>query len=88
MTYVAKDKVDMLTYLQVLHPVFTWNPPALVPLDFFSDNFGVAIGTGQLVEYVWMSAAMIDCIVLLTHYKRHEMLELHDRQRISSSNYA
>lgn len=88
MTYVFKDKGDMLTYLQVLHPVFTWSPPALVALDILFGTFGVDIGTGQLTACVWILAALIDCIVLLTHYKWYEMLELHDRKRIPSSNDA
>ena len=35
-----KTKKTIITYLQVLHPVFTWNPPDLVALGFLSARIG------------------------------------------------
>lgn len=86
MTCVVKVEEDMLTYLQVLHPVFTCNPPALVPLEFFFGTFGIGIGAGYLFACVWVLAAVIDCVVLTRSCKRCEMPELHVKQRISSFN--
>ena len=44
----SEDQKNIITYLQVLHPVFTWNPPDLVALGFLSARVGLNIDKGTM----------------------------------------